>query len=56
METEDVAEATVHCASQFEYPSYVFDSSQKVLCVTSIRAQARELTRAPIDVCAVIDR
>ncbi len=56
MESERPVMATLRCTSQFEYPSYVFDTSQKILCVTSVRAQAQELTRVPIDVCAVIDR
>ncbi|DBA94803.1 hypothetical protein WJX77_010279 [Trebouxia sp. C0004] len=56
MDPERPVMATLHCTSQFEYPSYVFDTSQKILCVTSVRAQAQELTRVPIDVCAVIDR
>ena len=56
MESERPVMPTLHCTSQFEYPSYVFDTSQKILCVTSVRAQAQELTRVPIDVCAVIDR
>ena len=56
MDSDGIAGATVRCGAQFEYPSYVFDTAQKVLCVTSIKAEAQELTRAPVDICAVIDR
>ena len=56
MEREHALEATVQCEAHFEYPSYVAGIAQKVLCVTSVRAEAHVGTRLPVDVCAVIDR
>lgn len=56
MDSDEIPGAAVRCSAQFEYPSYVFDAAQKVLCVASIKAKAQELTRAPVDICAVIDR
>ena len=56
MDSVDGTAPTLQCTTCFEYPSYVCDTSQKALCVTSVRAQAAALTRAPVDICAVIDR
>lgn len=47
----------VSLQTQFEYDSYPYQTTHSdARCVVSVRAQDRELARAPIDLCAVIDR
>ena len=55
---EDAESAcSVSLQTQFEYPSYPFNTSEKLArCVVSLRAKDADLDRVPIDLCAVVDR
>lgn len=56
MEDSEAARA-VSLQAQFQFPSYPYQTLQRgARCVVSVRAEDGELDRAPIDLCAVVDR